>query len=375
MKLKKYIGDTMPEIMQKIRSELGPDAVILNTKEIKHGGIFGFFAKKKLEVVAALDPEPLQEQQTQQRQPLIPMSIQEHHPIPSELDEESILHEIHQLKKMIQTQGNNDSDISPSYRFLFDYLKEQEVEEELAKKLIQALKEKIQIDDNELAAEQIVNQFKQYITHLLNNQLKNGVQHHARVIHFVGPTGVGKTTTLAKVAANSILEKDKKVAFITTDTYRIAAIDQLKTYAKILNVPLEVAYTKEDYENAIKKFAEYDLVYVDTAGRNFRDESYIRDLKETIKLSDQSETYLVLSLTAKQKDIVDIFNEFQLLNVKNVIFTKADETTQYGSILNISLNNDVNIAYLTNGQDVPNDLIIPTSEEITNLLMGDYPYG
>src|SRR5699024_205833 len=114
--------------------------------------------------------------------------------------------------------------------------------------------------------------------------------HQEKVIHFVGPTGVGKTTTLAKVAANSVLNEGKKVAFITTDTYRIAAIDQLKTYAQILNVPLEVVYTKEDYIQAIEKFTNFDLIYVDTAGRNFRNNSYVEDLQITIEANEQSET-------------------------------------------------------------------------------------
>ena len=104
----------------------------------------------------------------------------------------------------------------------------------------------------------------------------DGINFNRKIIQFIGPTGVGKTTTLAKVAAQSILEHEKKIAFITADTYRIAAIDQLKTYARILNVPVEVAYSIEDYKNALNKFQDYDIIFVDTAGRNFRDVKYVQ---------------------------------------------------------------------------------------------------
>ena len=101
-----------------------------------------------------------------------------------------------------------------------------------------------------------------------------------KYINIVGPTGVGKTTTLAKVAAETMLNQRKKVAFITTDTYRIAAIDQLKTYAKILNIPIEVAYNLEDFKRAADRFSHYDIVFIDTAGRNFRNEQYVKDLEK-----------------------------------------------------------------------------------------------
>src|SRR5690606_31469071 len=111
--------------------------------------------------------------------------------------------------------------------------------------------------------------------------------------------GVGKTTTLAKVAAKSILQENRKVAFITMDTYRIAAIEQLKTYAKILDTPVEVVYSIEDYRNAIQKLKGYDLILVDTAGRNYRDEQYVKELTQNIVEAENVENYLVLSLTAK----------------------------------------------------------------------------
>src|SRR5690625_5164287 len=123
-----------------------------------------------------------------------------------------------------------------------------------------------------------------------------------------------------------MLNDHKKVAFITTDTYRIAAIDQLKTYARILDIPIEVAYTAEDYQMALKKFASYDVILVDTAGRNFRDDKYIQELKKMIDFNVNTESYLVLSLTDKSQDIIDIKQQIQQLVINKMIYTITDTT-------------------------------------------------
>src|SRR5699024_5741910 len=199
-----------------------------------------------------------------------------------------------------------------------------------------------------------------------------GITYDKKIVHFVGPTGVGKTTTLAKVAAKSMLEDKKHVAFITTDTYRIAAIEQLKTYAKILDIPVEIAYSNEDYKQAIDKFSGYDLILVDTAGRNFREDKYSKEMIETVQLEENTETYLVLSLTAKPKDLFDIQQQFKQLPIKEIVFTKLDETTQFGSVLSIMKAMNKGVAYITNGQDVPDDLMEPTPERIIDLSIGDF---
>ena len=161
------------------------------------------------------------------------------------------------------------------------------------------------------------------------------------------------------------------MAFITTDTYRIAAIEQLKTYARILNVPLEVAYNVDDYKAAIAKLSDYDVILVDTAGRNFRDSKYITQLTNLIDEVPGIFTYLVLAITVKPKDLHDVFEQFKQIPLKEVIFTKVDETTQYGSMLSITLLNNIGIAYLTNGQDVPDDLIKPDPTSIGKLIVGE----
>jgi flagellar biosynthesis protein FlhF len=191
-----------------------------------------------------------------------------------------------------------------------------------------------------------------------------------KYVNVIGPTGVGKTTTLAKIAADCILKHQKKVAFITTDTYRIAAIEQLKTYAQILNIPIEVCYSLKDFHAAAKKFASYDVVLIDTAGRNFRNKQYVDDLVNVLDFGMDLETYLVFALTSKQKDMEDIFRQFSTIKIDKFIFTKADETSVYGSMINLTDKFNIGVAYITTGQNVPDDFLIASPEAITNVLIG-----
>ncbi|RHW33624.1 flagellar biosynthesis protein FlhF [Oceanobacillus profundus] len=364
MKVKKYIADTMPEAMNQVRKELGPDAVILNSKEIQQRGMFGFFKKKQIEVVAALDPSPITPKKNPEQVAEQPRMNKTNKP---KLENEHVLLEIKNLKKMIEVQSRQGGlSFSPSYQVAYEHLIDQEVHPKLAKEIVELVLEK----QGDTEIDVIMNNIGLIIEERLSNVLAP-IPLNKKIIQFVGPTGVGKTTTIAKVAAKMMLESDKKVAFVTADTYRIAAVEQLKTYARILNVPLEVAYSIDDYHQAITKFSSYDAIFVDTAGRNFRDPKYINELKKTIDMS-MMETYLVLSLTTKPKDIVEIYEQFEHLSIAGVIFTKLDETRQYGSLLNIALEKQVGIAYLTNGQDVPDDLLEADKRVIRNLLVGDY---
>ncbi|HLR41063.1 MAG TPA: flagellar biosynthesis protein FlhF [Virgibacillus sp.] len=369
MKVKKYVAPTMPEVMSKIRKELGPDAVILNSKEIKRGGFFGFFEKRNIEVVAALDPEPINPKSTGETQTSSTNLLKaEENNIHTD-----VLQEIKHLKSMIEHQAfRTTSNYLPDYQFAYQHLIDQEVDVQLAQEIMDTVLKQHEENGEMNASQTAMRDIQSEIENRLNDISFQGITYEEQIIHFVGPTGVGKTTTIAKIAANCMLNDHKKVAFITTDTYRIAAIDQLKTYARILNIPIEVAYTTKDYQMALKKFASYDVILVDTAGRNFRDDKYIHELKNMIDFNVNTESYLVLSLTAKSQDITDVQLQFQQLDIKKVIFTKADETKQYGSMLNIVLKSHLGIAYLTNGQDVPEDLIRPTPEKIGEYIVSGY---
>jgi flagellar biosynthesis protein FlhF len=374
MKVKKYIAQSMPEAMKVIRKEMGMDAVILQSKEIRPKGIFGRFRKKKIEVIAAKDPEPISENEKikngmEHKLPKpnknVDLSSKDH---PSDI----VLEEIKSLKKIVELERSESKhDYPPNYQLLYHHLLEQDVEKGIAQKLIEETMHAINETIEELTMKEIKEMLLKRIEDKLNNVSFEGITGDKQIVQFVGPTGVGKTTTIAKVAAALILQERKEVAFITTDTYRIAAVEQLKTYARILNVPLEVAYHVDDYEKAIRKLSSYDIILVDTAGRNFKDPAYIQELKGLMGNTPNISTYLVLALTAKTRDLQAIFNQFDDIPLTQLIFTKLDETSSYGSLLSLSLRNNIGIAYVTNGQDVPDDLIKPQARQLSEWLMRD----
>ncbi len=371
MKVKKFIAKDMPEAMKKIRKELGPNAVILNSKEKKSGGILGLFQQKSIEVIAALDEEP-QPRKTSQPAKKVIKHREQDIPQANRMENDLVLNEIKHLQQLLETQSfQSEHNFPPLLEHTYTYLLQQEVDKNLVLKIIQDIDKKIHRD--ELSKDTIKRQLKIELDDHLDHLSFGGVSFEKQIIQFVGPTGVGKTTTLAKVAALSMLEKQKKIAFITADTYRIAAIEQLKTYARILNAPVEVAYSLEDYKKALLKFSDYDLIFVDTAGRNFRDPRYVKELQELIDFEQYKiETCLVLALTAKAADISSTYNQFREVPIEKVIFTKMDETSTYGSILNIGIKENKSIAYITNGQDVPDDIIKPNKDFISKLMISGY---
>ncbi|WP_342604844.1 flagellar biosynthesis protein FlhF [Peribacillus sp. FSL E2-0159] len=381
MKVKKYLAPSMNEAMKRIREELGIDAVILSSKAVYTGGFLGLFKKRNIEVIAAIDPvsQPIQTV-TKQKSKKLPskLEIESHAPESNDgsRDSADLLKEIESLKDMLKSLQI----YSPNRKFpgklqkINEYLTEQEVDISLRSQIMDELLEKWFVFKQRSTDEEVQVWLEEAMFAILEKveNGKPGLQ--KKYINIVGPTGVGKTTTLAKVAAETMLKHDKKVAFITTDTYRIAAIDQLKTYAKILNVPIEVAYNLEDFKRAAERFSHYDFVFIDTAGRNFRNQQYVKDLNEIIHFTDEMETYLVLSLTSKQKDMEDIYRQFATIPIKQVIFTKADETSTFGPIFNLIHTHKLGAAYITDGQNVPDDIEIATSSKLLETAFGAKKY-
>ncbi len=197
----------------------------------------------------------------------------------------------------------------------------------------------------------------------------------AKVIFFIGPTGVGKTTTIAKIASSFKIEKEAKVAFITADTYRIAAVEQLNTYASIIDCPVSVVYSVEDMNRSLSEYKDYDLILVDTAGRSHKAEAQMDELKafiaEVAQREDEFdfECYLTLSMTTKYKDLRNIADKYDDVDWA-VIFTKLDETCSLGNILNVRMLTDRQLSYTTSGQNVPDDIEVINEQGVAKQLLG-----
>ncbi|MCR4989371.1 MAG: flagellar biosynthesis protein FlhF [Lachnospiraceae bacterium] len=180
-----------------------------------------------------------------------------------------------------------------------------------------------------------------------------------KVVFFVGPTGVGKTTTIAKIASKFSVEGGKKVALLTADTYRIAAAEQLRTYANILEIPFRIIYTTEEVEGALRDFKDYDYVLVDTAGHSHQNQAQAEAMNGFIHSVDGSvekEVFLVVSATTKYRDLVSIADTYSKMTDYKLIFTKLDETTTLGNLLNLRLHTGAALSYVTCGQNVPDDI-------------------
>ena len=375
MKMKKYTAPSIAEAMKRIRADLGEDAVIINSKVVVTKKLFGLIKHKNFEVLAGVDQIETKPT-TGSRLP----DLQPHHfqssrsTVQEEVHSENTLltselkSEIADLKAMLQSMQRLtvESQIPQEMKPFLDFLKRQELNEELitaiSDELFQLYKKQGTLSNLE-----IKEVAEQYVKEKMLSLPIGGLSYNRKYINLLGPTGVGKTTTIAKMAARAVLEKKKKIGFITTDTYRIAAIEQLKTYANLLQAPVEIVYNADDYKAAIKKFEHLDLIFIDTAGRNYKEAKYVNDLKKLIEFDEEVEAFLVLSLTAKEKDMETITEQFEEIPIEKFIFTKIDETNTIGTMFNLMIKYNKGLAYYTNGQEVPEDIEEAKIEKLLEL--------
>lgn len=189
-----------------------------------------------------------------------------------------------------------------------------------------------------------------------------------RIIALVGPTGVGKTTTTAKLAAMYALNRGNKVALITMDIFRVGAVEQLKTYSRIMGIPLEVASTPKELEKAVEKHSACDLIFIDTAGRSHKDKEKLDEMKNFLDHKMPMEVYLCLSATTKDRELEEILNRFRIFQISKVVFTKIDECESFGNMVNLLMKDNLQIAYFTTGQRVPEDIEIATPAKLADMI-------
>ncbi|MGN7470215.1 flagellar biosynthesis protein FlhF [Brevibacillus sp. SAFN-007a] len=448
MRVKRYIVDSMPEAMEKIRLDLGIDAVILNSKAVKTGGLFGMFGKQKIEVIAAVDEKATERekaavanehrsqdvfsnrqtgtytaQQAYQRanqakqagervapphaEPRTPdnpasapaavatrpeaeappaskqgEAATKGHAAPakesatagSSTPHDALANEVRDMRQMFQKLLVNDwsHQLPPAVQEVRNRLVRQETAEEVTAEIIRRLMEQREPQEG-WSEETAFRETRKLIASMLAPYAPKsaGIPRNVQYAFFFGPTGVGKTTTIAKLAASSMLKEKRRIGFITADTYRMAAVEQLKTYANILNVPLEVVFSPKEMAPAMERLGDCDLIFVDTAGRNFRNDEYVQGIRELVEHGKNSVNYLVLSLGSKYNDMKMIVENFAEVPAKQVIFTKADETNSYGSILNLCQESKLDLSYLTTGQNVPDDIVAASPELVATMIMGD----
>jgi len=382
----------MNEAVQLVKRDLGPEAVILSTRKVNKGGArFGLFGRQVVEVTAAVEtPEiverkitPSPEKQKPDLTSLEPLKaaavamepiIDSIGQINQRLDslasnddgdnsaEDRVADDVRELKSMISfliDQSLDDKRINESKSFLAlaRHLKNQGVAPEYIQGLIREIKD--HAGDGpppDLRTLLYLAALKMGDCMTFGGWIHGADdQSGQRVIALIGPTGVGKTTTIAKLASDLAM-RGKKVGLITIDTYRIAAIEQLKIYAKILNIPLEVVLSPGDLKNALRSFRSAEVVLIDTAGRSQRDMAQLDDLGRFLEVIEGVETRLTLSASASDRQMEETIRNFSRLRVDGLIFTKLDEAVNLGSVYNQHARTGIPISYFTTGQRVPEDI-------------------
>lgn len=334
MKIKKYVARTASEAMAKVKLELGDNAVILNTRNIRPKGIFKYFKPSQVEVTAAYE-----EVKTKKVEGLDPYKDQF----------KDLTREILELKSIIEreTKVSQKLDLPVSLEPFYKRMVINGVDSNIARRLLEDIDQNLDIES------QLDGKIRETIGDVEPITIKDNKQ---KVVFFVGPTGVGKTTTLAKIAASLVLEGDYSIGLLTSDTYRIGAVDQLKIYADILKLPLHISYNQEEVIKGLESFQDKDIVLVDTAGRSHTNTEQINQLEEIVNSTEEKEVYLLLSGSMDIKVIESILQRYSFLEDYKLIVTKLDEVSSWGNLLNISYISGKPLSYFTKGQSVPEDI-------------------
>ncbi|MCH8880857.1 MAG: flagellar biosynthesis protein FlhF [Planctomycetes bacterium] len=387
MKPRIYQADTMAGALAKVKRDLGQRAVILRTRTVKSGGLFGVGARNRVEITAGEEMPYLPAQPTGEVAPArsavaapIPARVTgpiAEAPVPQPPASAAFQQELQDIKslvqRLVQTQSRDSlSHLHPQLHQAYTRLIQNEVAEELAADFIGRINDR-QTDGRPLdpatIKELLVQQFARVLAPGAPIQLTRK-QGRATVVALVGATGVGKTTTIAKLAAQFRLKQGCRVGLVTIDTYRIAATEQLRTYAEIIDAPLEVVLTPQDMKPALERLRDCDIVLIDTAGRSQFDREKLNELGEFLSAAEPDETHLVLSATSSHAVLMKAMEEFSSLKIDRVIFTKLDEAVGIGTLLAVCRKLDAKLSYVTTGQDVPSDIEESDGRKLAEMIVG-----
>ena len=367
MQVKKYRAATMAAAMEMVKKELGTEALIIETREVKKKGIARWFSAPIVEVTAALEEET--------KEIIKPQNVAaSKDPYPSSTS--NPVSEIALLKEMIddlrketalqslKNDGKETGSIEP-----LSTIRSKLTNTGMSVEAADSILMELIYQGVDLRSAQSIDVG---IRQALKKVIKVGVPKQNKkpyIIFLVGTTGVGKTTTLGKLAAKYHLVNYLKVGLITIDTYRIAAVEQLKTYAEIINIPIEVAFSPEDYAKSLKRYVDMDIILVDTAGRSQNNLIQVGEIHDFLADEKPDEMHLVINATTKLEDCSSILAAFLPLGVTHIIYSKADETLSHGTLLDIMQMSNLPISYIANGQRVPEDLVLAEVDNIVEMIL------
>ena len=403
MIIKKFQAKTENDAVEAAKKELGSAVVIMNVRKVKRKGPFGFLLPQLTEVTVALEEESEQKVQslrkntdtqngnavkaekTAESRHVVEGELQGQKNFERQLENSMIEEKLDSLHSLLEQQLKKpeeeteeapeeeikEDEMSRFIKLVYNTMLDNEVDEKYANLIIDEMEKNNKPGtpfDHALA-----DVYQKMILKFGNSQELTESQKGPKVVFFIGPTGVGKTTTIAKIAAEYQLDKKKKVALLTADTYRIAAAEQLRTYAGILEVPFRVIYSAEEISQAVRDFQDYDYIMVDTAGHAHQNEDQREIIKGLIHAADgltDTDVFLVLSATTKYNDLKKIVDAYREVTDYRLIFTKLDETEERGNMFNIRLYTGAEICYVTCGQNVPDDLESFNPQKTVKLLLG-----